>query len=71
MRLSEIRSPISTTYWQNAELRDDDSGTDSCSNFFGCLDAEPYVTLGVANDNNSLEPSALTGTSLLLDRLDL
>ena len=71
MRLSKIRSPISTTYWQYAELRDDDSGANGSRDFFGCLNAQSHMSLGVTNDNNSLESSALTGSSLLLDRLDL
>ena len=71
MRLSEGCAPVASPNGKNAELGDDDGGTDSGSDFLGRLDTETNVPLGVSNDDDSLEPSSLTGTSLLLDGLDL
>ena len=71
MRFTEGRTPVSSTDGQYTKLRNDDSGTDGGSNFFGCLDSQTNVTLGISNDDNCLESSTLTGTGLFLDRLDL
>lgn len=71
MRKTKVSTPVSTTNWQNAQLGDDNGGADSSSNFLGGLDTESNVSLRVTNDNDSLESGTLTGTSLLLDGLDL
>ena len=71
VRKTQICTPVSTTNWQNAQLCDDNSSTDSSSDFLGGLDTETDMSLRITNNNNSLESGALTGTSLLLDRLDL
>lgn len=71
MWLTEVGTPITSSDGQNAEFGDDDGSTDGGSDFFGGLDTETNVTLGVTNDNNSLETGTLTGTSLLLDGFDL
>jgi hypothetical protein len=71
VRLTEVGTPVTTTDGKNGELGDDDSGTNGSCDFFGGLDTETNVTLTVADDNDSLESGALTGTSLLLDGLDL
>ena len=71
MRLTEVGTPVTTTDGQNAQLGDDDGSTDGSSDFLGGLDSETDVSLGVTNDDDGLESGTLTGTSLLLDRLDL
>lgn len=71
MWLSEVGTPVTSADRKNAELGDDDGGADSSCDFLGGLDTETNVTLGVANDNNGLEASALTGTGLFLDGFDL
>lgn len=71
MRFTKVGTPVTPTDWENAELGNYDGGTDSSSDFLGGLDSETNVALGVSNDNNCLETGSLTGTSLLLDRLDL
>ena len=71
MRITKARTPITSTNWHNAQLSDDDSGTDGSRDFLGGLDTKTNVTLGVTDDNDSLEAGALTGTGLLLDGLDL
>ena len=71
MGLTKVGTPVSSSHGDDAQLGDDDSGTDGSSNLLGGLDAETDVALGVTNDDNGLEAGTLTGTGLLLDGLDL
>jgi hypothetical protein len=71
MRLTEIASPVATANGYDTEFGDDDGGTNGCGHFLGGFDSKSNVSLGVSNDDNGLESSTLTGTGLLLDRLDL
>jgi hypothetical protein len=71
VRLTEVGTPVTTTNGQNAELGNDDSSADGGSDFLGGLNSETDVALAVTNDDNGLESGTLTGTGLLLDRLDL
>ena len=71
MRFTEVVTPVSTADGDDAELGDDDGGADSSSDFLGGLDTETDVALAVTNDDDGLEAGSLTGTSLLLDGLDL
>jgi len=71
VRETEVGAPVSATDGDDGQLGDDDSGADGGSNLLGGLDAETDVALGVTNDDDGLEASALTGTGLLLDGLDL
>ncbi len=68
---TEICSPISTTHRNDAELGNDDGSTDGGCDFLGCFNTETDVTFRVPNDDDGLESGTLTGTGLLLDRLDL
>lgn len=69
--LTKVGTPISSSHGDDAQLGDDDGGTDGGGDLLGSLDAEADVALGVANDDNGLESGSLTGTGLLLDGLDL
>ena len=69
--LTKVGTPVSSSHGDDAQLGDDDGGTDGGSNLLGSLDAEADVALGVANDDDGLESGPLTGTGLLLDGLDL
>jgi len=71
MRKTQVCTPVASSNWQNAQLSDDNGSTDGSCDFLGCLDTETNVSLRIANNNDSLESSSLTGTSLLLDGLDL
>lgn len=71
MRLSEGRTPITTSDWENRELCNNDSGTDCGSNFLGGLDSETDVAVAVTDDDDGLETGTLTSTSLFLDGFDL
>lgn len=71
VRLTKVGTPVATSDWDDGELRDDDGGTDGSCDFLGGLDAKTDVALAVTNDHDGLETGALTGTGLLLDRLDL
>lgn len=71
MRLTEVGTPVTTANGQNAELGNDDSSANGGSDFLGGLDSETDVALTVTDDDNGLETGTLTGTGLLLDRLDL
>jgi hypothetical protein len=59
VRLTKVGAPVSATDGDDVELGDDDGGADGGSDFLGGLDTETDVAVGV------------TGTGLLLDRLDL
>ena len=71
VRLTKVGTPVSSSDWNDAELCDDDGGTDGSCDFLGGLDSETNVTLGVSDNDNGLEACSLTGTGLLLHRLDL
>jgi hypothetical protein len=68
---TQVCTPVTSSDWQNAQLGDDDSGTDGSCDFLRCLDTETNVSLGITNNDDGLESSTLTGTSLLLDGLNL
>lgn len=71
VRRTKVVTPVSATDGDNAELGNDDGGTDGGSDFLGGLDTETDVALGVTNDDDGLETGTLTGTGLLLNGLDL
>lgn len=68
---TEVGAPVTPSHGNDAQLGDDDGGADGGRDFLGGLDAEADVALGVANDDNGLEPGPLTGAGLLLNGLDL
>jgi hypothetical protein len=71
VRSTEVGTPVASSDGDDAELGDDDGGTDSRGDFLGGLDTKTNVALRVTNDDDGLESGSLTGTGLLLDRLDL
>lgn len=71
VRLTKVAAPVTATDGDNVELGDDDGGADGGSDFLGGLDTETDVAVGVTDEDDSLEAGTLTGTGLLLDRLDL
>lgn len=71
MGSTKVVTPVAAADGDDAELGDDDRRADGGRNLLRGLDAETDVALGVTNDDNGLEPGALTGTGLLLDGLDL
>jgi hypothetical protein len=71
MRLTEVGTPVTTSDGKDGELGDDDGGADGGCDFLGGLDAETNVAFAVADDDDCLESGSLTGSGLLLDRLDL
>ena len=71
MRLTKVGTPVTSSDGHNAELGDDDGGTDGGGDLLGGLDTEANVALGVTNDDDGLESGTLTGAGLLLDGLDL
>lgn len=71
VRSTQVGTPVTTTDGDDAQLGDNDGGTDGGGNLLGGLDAETDVTLRVTDDDDGLETGALTGTGLLLNGLDL
>ena len=71
VRETEVGAPVTTSDGDDAELGDNDGGTDSSRDFLGGLDAETDVALRITDDDDGLEAGTLTGAGLLLDRLDL
>jgi hypothetical protein len=71
VRLTKVGTPVTTSNWHHAQLRDDDGSADSSCHFLRGLDPETNVTLTVTDNNDGLETGTLTGTGLLLDWLDL
>lgn len=71
MRLTKVGTPVTSSDGDDAQLGNDDGGTDGSGDFLGGLDSETDVALGVTNDDDGLESGSLTGTGLLLDGLDL
>lgn len=68
---TKVGTPVSSSHGDDAQLGDDDGGTDGSGNLLGGLDTETDVALRVTNDDDGLEAGTLTGTGLLLDGLDL
>lgn len=68
---TQVGTPVATADGDDAQLGDDDGGTDGGGNLLGGLDTETDVALRVTDDNDGLEAGTLTGTGLLLDGLDL
>ena len=71
MRQTKVGTPVSAADGDDAQLGDDDGGTDGSGDLLGGLDTETDVALGITNDDDGLESGTLTGTGLLLDGLDL
>ena len=71
MGLTESSTPVSSADRQDAKLCNNDCGTDGGSDFFGCLDSQTDMALGISNNDNGLESSTLAGSGLFLDRLNL
>ena len=71
VRIPQICTPVPSPNRQHAELGNDDGRTDSGSDFLRGLDSQSNMSLRIADDDNSLEASPLTGAGLLLDWLDL
>ena len=71
VRNTKVGTPVTSSDGQDAQLSNDDGSSNSSSNLLGGLDSETDVTLRITNDHNGLETGTLTGTGLLLDRLDL
>ena len=71
MRRTNLVTPITTSHWHYGQLGQNDGATNGRGNFFRALYAQTNVTIVVANGNDGLEASTLTGLSLLLYRLDL
>lgn len=68
---TKVGTPVTSAHGDDAQLGNDNGGTDSSSDFLGGLDTKTDVTLGVTDDDDGLETGSLTGTGLLLDGLDL
>ena len=71
MRLTKVGTPVTSSYGDNGELREDDGATDGGGDFLGALDAETDVAVEVTNGDERLKAGALTGARLLLDGHDL
>jgi hypothetical protein len=71
VRKTQVGTPVTSSDWQNTQLCNDDGGADSSCDFLGGLDTESNVSLRITDDNDGLKSGTLTGTSLLLNRLDL
>lgn len=69
--LTENGTPVTTADGDNAQLSEDDSATNSGSDFLRALDTETDMAIIVTDDNERLETSTLTSTGLLLDRHNL
>ena len=71
MWFSDLVTPVSTTDWDNRQLGEDDSSTNSGGDFLAALNAETNVSVAVSDGDECLKASSLTGTGLLLDGHDL
>ena len=71
MGLSDLVTPIASSDWDNGQLGEDDSSSNSGGDFLAALHTETDVSVVVADGHEGLEASSLTGTGLLLDGHDL
>ena len=67
VHLSDLVTPVSSSDRDHGELGRDDSTANGGGDFLGALDTQTQVTVLVTDDDESLEPGALSGTSLLLN----
>lgn len=63
--------PVTTIKWYNRQLSQNNSATDSGSNFLATLYAQSDVFVTVINSDECIETGTLTDTSLFLDGHDL
>ena len=54
MWLTEVGAPVAATDGDDRELGDDNGGADGGGDFFGGLDAETDVALGVTDDDDAV-----------------
>jgi hypothetical protein len=71
MDVSELVTPVTTTYGDKGELGGNEGSLDGNLDFLGELDTETNVALVVTDDNDGLKAGTLTGLGLLLDGYDL
>ena len=71
MRFTEFSTPVTSAYRHDRELSENDGTTDGGRDFLSALDTKTDVAIEITDGDESLETCALTGTGLLLDRLDL
>merc|ERR1712061_963018 len=69
--LADLFTPEPTSDGNDGELGQDDGATDSSGHLLGALHTETHVSVVVSNSYESLEPSSLTSSGLLLDGHDL
>ena len=71
MGLAQLSAPETSPHGNNGELGHDDGTTDGGGDLLAALDTESDVAVVVTDGDEGLEPGALTGPGLLLDRHDL
>ena len=71
VRRAELTAPVSAADGDDVELGEDHGSLDGVRNLLARLDAEADVAVFVADDDESLEPHALTRGGLLLHGHDL
>ena len=71
MGLAQLSAPETSPHGNDGELGHDDGASDGGGDLLAALDAESDVAVVVTDGDEGLEPGALTGSGLLLDRHDL
>jgi hypothetical protein len=71
VRLADLVTPVAPPDRHDRELGEDNGAADGRGHLLGALDSEPDVAVVVADDDEGLEPRALTGAGLLLHGRDL
>jgi len=69
--VTDLVTPVSSSDGDHVKLSIDDSTLNSTLDFLGDLNTETEVTFGITDKDDSLESGSLTGSSHLLDGLDL
>lgn len=69
--LTQVVTPVTSSDWDDRQLGNDDTGSDGTCDFLSGLDTQTDVTVGVTDNDDSLESGSLTGSGLLLDWLDV
>jgi len=71
VRESDLVSPITSSNGNNTDLGKDNSSSNCGGNFLCALNSESNMSVVISNNNESLESSTLSSTSLLLNGHDL
>ena len=71
MWFTNLVTPITSSYWNNRQLGQNNGTSDCSGHFFWALDTKTHMSVVITNSNKCFETSSLSSPGLFLDRHDL